>query len=242
MFGILTISMKIIIEVGYTNIKILIDEKISLYKASILNIERLMEKYAVNDNKVYICNNNIELEPTVQECKLKYIDNVIVVDKYFIFNQLQLGTKININEIGVDLLVLCLHLRLKRVKDGIIISVGSGIATIVWKDFDLYSVSINLGIDAMQKTINKKLRLTSTTDFSEARGLTTKKALELGNFIYLDGIIKSTRALFNLNETSCILTGNAITGNVWGPLKLHNENIEYENNLVLKTLAGLFIN
>lgn len=232
--------MKIIIEVGYTNIKILIDEKISLYKASILNLERLMEKYANNDNKVYICNNNIELEPTVQECKLKYIDNVIIVDKYFIFNQLQLGTKININEIGVDLLVLCLHLRLKRVKDGIIISVGSGIATIVWKDFDLYSVSINLGIDAMQKTINKKLRLASTTDFSEARGLTTKKALELGNFIYLDGILKSTRALFNLNDTLCILTGNEITGNIWGPLKLHNENIEYENNLVLKTLAGLF--
>ena len=232
--------MNVIIEIGYTNIKVLINGKISLYKATSINIGRLIEKYKSEASQIYICSNNEKLNPEINQHKLNNIDKITIVDKYLILNKLNSKMNINVNEVGIDLLVLCLYLRLKRFKDCLLISVGSAIVSLVWKDFDIHSVGINLGIESVQKSINAKLGLKSSTEFRHIRGVTTETALELGNFLYLDGIIKSNRNLFELDKKPCILTGNGVNGKNFGPLKDTNENIEYQDNIILNTLDILF--
>ena len=232
--------MNVIIEIGYTNIKVLYNGKISLFKATSINLGRLVEKYKDLVEQIYICSNNEKLNPEIKEHKLNNMSKITIVDKYLILNKLNSKMNINANEVGIDLLVLCLYIRLMRFKDCLLISVGSAVVSMAWKDFDIYSVGINLGIENTQKTIENKLGLEKSMEFRNTRGITTKSALELGNFLFLDGIIKSNRHAFDLEKAPCILTGNGVNGKNFGPLKDANQNIEYKDNIILNTLDILF--
>lgn len=232
--------MKIMMEIGYTNIKLLINSKVHLYKASILNLNRLVDKYVSRGCLIYICNNNTNLDDELKKLKIKYIENITIVDRYYILNLLQLKDNLDTKQIGLDLLMLCLYLRQSRIKDCILISAGSAIVCLIWKNFELTSATINLGIELSQKAMYRNLKLEPTVDYRHTPSFNTKTALELGNYVIFDGLIKSIRAMFELEDKPCILTGNSITGKLYSPLKDHNENIKYEDNLILKTLASLF--
>ncbi|GAA5414717.1 hypothetical protein UREOM_4280 [Ureaplasma sp. OM1] len=237
----INVIMKFYVDIGYTNIKIMSSEHdLQIYSVSKDNLQQII-KLAQNNNFIYIMNNNVVLQEILEQLAEQY-KQIHLITTTEILSKLNLSDEFNKAEIGLDLLILMLYLKINNFENALLISCGSANVCLIWKQHNLYSVSINLGMELSQQSIAEKLYLPNVCEVNLQRGVNTLSALSLGNYLMLDGLIKSNRQIFNLEQDYCVLTGNTFNHETVQLLSEKNENVQYQTNLVLQTLKQVYGN
>lgn len=223
--------MKIYLDIGNSNIKLFVNNKLFLYKVTINIFIELIEKYKSYDWIIIITNRH----------KRKFLDllnrnhinfkNIVSLD----LNNVLINKDININEIGVDILLASKYL---NNKNGVIIINGTALISIYVNNSRIESVSIQAGITKQNNFLNSLLFLKNNYKFSSKFGTNTKKAIELGNFLNVSGIINYYCEKYNIQYF--VLTGNGFSQSDVDNFLSKKYNIEYVENLVLKMLIKSF--
>lgn len=223
--------MKIYLDIGNSNIKLFVNNKLFLYKVTINRFIELIEKYKSYDWIIIITNRH----------KRKFLDllnrnhinfkNIVSLD----LNNVLINKDININEIGVDILLASKYL---NNKNGVIIINGTALISIYVNNSRIESVSIQAGITKQNNFLNSLLFLKNNYKFSSKFGTNTKKAIELGNFFNVSGIINYYCEKYNIQYF--VLTGNGFSQSDVNNFLSKKYNIEYVENLVLKMLIKSF--
>lgn len=223
--------MKIYLDIGNSNIKLFVNNKLFLYKVTINKFTELIEKYKSYDWIIIITNRH----------KRKFLDllnrnhinfkNIVSLD----LNNVLINKDININEIGVDILLASKYL---NNKNGVIIINGTALISIYVNNSRIESVSIQAGITKQNNFLNSLLFLKNNYKFSSKFGTNTKKAIELGNFFNVSGIINYYCEKYNIQNF--VLTGNGFSQSDVNNFLSKKYNIEYVENLVLKMLIKSF--
>lgn len=223
--------MKIYLDIGNSNIKLFVNNKLFLYKVTINKFTELIEKYKSYDWIIIITNRH----------KRKFLDllnrnhinfkNIVSLD----LNNVLINKDISINEIGVDILLASKYL---NNKNGVIIINGTALISIYVNNSRIESVSIQAGITKQNNFLNSLLFLKNNYKFSSNFGTNTKKAIELGNFFNVSGIINYYCEKYNIQYF--VLTGNGFSQSDVNNFLSKKYNIEYVENLVLKMLIKSF--
>lgn len=223
--------MKIYLDIGNSNIKLFVNNELFLYKVTINKFTELIEKYKSYDWIIIITNRH----------KRKFLDllnrnhinfkNIVSLD----LNNVLINKDININEIGVDILLASKYL---NNKNGVIIINGTALISIYVNNSRIESVSIQAGITKQNNFLNSLLFLKNNYKFSSKFGTNTKKAIELGNFFNVSGIINYYCEKYNIQNF--VLTGNGFSQSDVNNFLSKKYNIEYVENLVLKMLIKSF--
>ena len=223
--------MKIYLDIGNSNIKLFVNNKLFLYKVTINRFIELIEKYKSYDWIIIITNKH----------KKKFLDllnrnhinfkNIVSLD----LNNVLINKDININEIGVDILLASKYL---NNKNGVIIINGTALISIYINNSRIESVSIQAGIAKQNNFLNSLLFLKNNYKFSSKLATNTKQAIELGNFFNVSGIINYYCEKYNIQYF--VLTGNGFSQSDVDNFLSKKYNIEYVENLVLKMLIKSF--
>ncbi len=223
--------MKIYLDIGNSNIKLFVNNKLFLYKVTINRFIELIEKYKSYDWIIIITNKH----------KKKFLDllnrnhinfkNIVSLD----LNNVLINKDININEIGVDILLASKYL---NNKNGVIIINGTALISIYINNSRIESVSIQAGIAKQNNFLNSLLFLKNNYKFSSKLATNTKQAIELGNFFNVSGIINYYCEKYNIQYF--VLTGNGFSQSDVDNFLSKKYNIEYVDNLVLKMLIKSF--
>ena len=223
--------MKIYLDIGNSNIKLFVNNKLFLYKVTINRFIKLIEKYKSYDWIIIITNRH----------KGKFLDllnrnhinfkNIVSLD----LNNVLINKDININEIGVDILLASKYL---NNKNGVIIINGTALISIYINNSRIESVSIQAGIAKQNNFLNSLLFLKNNYKFSSKLATNTKQAIELGNFFNVSGIINYYCEKYNIQYF--VLTGNGFSQSDVDNFLSKKYNIEYVDNLVLKMLIKSF--
>ncbi len=223
--------MKIYLDIGNSNIKLFVNNKLFLYKVTINRFIELIEKYKYYDWIIIITNKH----------KKKFLDllnrnhinfkNIVSLD----LNNVLINKDININEIGVDILLASKYL---NNKNGVIIINGTALISIYINNSRIESVSIQAGIAKQNNFLNSLLFLKNNYKFSSKLATNTKQAIELGNFFNVSGIINYYSEKYDIQYF--VLTGNGFSQSDVDNFLSKKYNIEYVENLVLKMLIKSF--
>ena len=223
--------MKIYLDIGNSNIKLFVNNKLFLYKVTINRFIELIEKYKSYDWIIIITNRH----------KGKFLDllnrnhinfkNIVSLD----LNNVLINKDININEIGVDILLASKYL---NNKNGVIIINGTALISIYINNSRIESVSIQAGIAKQNNFLNSLLFLKNNYKFSSKLATNTKQAIELGNFFNVSGIINYYWEKYNIQYF--VLTGNGFSQSDVDNFLSKKYNIEYVENLVLTMLIKSF--
>lgn len=228
--------MKVFLEIGYTNFKVITDnnEEIILSSSSTYNLERFLNYFDFVNDRLYILNNNINLVGLLNS--FKHLNNYFLFDCKVNHLNLKISPNINYDELGDDLRFLIYYLSQIKNKDAVLMSNGSCLVTMVKQDHLVNSISINLGLSTSLEVINSKFGLTTNRVFFNQYGTNTNDALALGEYLMFKGILMSTLENFHIKDSLVILCGNGFNeewiNNFKGTTKL---KINYCPNLVLKT-------
>lgn len=223
--------MKIYVDVGNTNIKILDNNELYILNVNIINIEYLITKYKTYEWIIIFTNKN----------KQEFID--VLTDSNINFKNIvnndlidvKLNKNINRDEIGIDILLSSKYL---NDNNGVIIINGTVLLSVLIINSCIESVSLQMGTHEQNKFINNILNLNDNYEFTPNLGTNTHLSMNLGNFLNVNGIINYYYS--NYNVQNFVLTGNGFKNMEIKNFVNSNYKIEFIDNLVLKMLKKSF--
>ena len=223
--------MKIYVDVGNTNIKILDNNELYILNVNIINIEYLITKYKTYEWIIIFTNKN----------KQEFID--VLTDSNINFKNIvnndlidvKLNKNINRDEIGIDILLASKYL---NDNNGVIIINGTVLLSVLIINSCIESISLQMGTHEQNKFINNILNLNDNYEFTPNLGTNTHLSMNLGNFLNVNGIINYYYS--NYNVQNFVLTGNGFKNMEIKNFVNSNYKIEFIDNLVLKMLEKSF--
>lgn len=223
--------MKIYVDIGNSNIKYKYKDKLEIKTISNINFINLVNKYYNYDWIIIITNRN--KDKFINILKEKKINFKLVSCDDVLFKNI-VDSKINISEVGIDILLASIYLYNNT---GVIIINGTALISVFIKDSIIKSISIGLGLSQQNKQLNYILKLKNQYNIANINGDNTFNSICLSNFFNIFGIINYYQTFFGINRF--ILSGNGFKDL---DLKDLNKiaNIEYVDNLVLRMLEKSF--
>lgn len=223
--------MKIYVDIGNSNIKYKYKDKLEIKTISNINFINLVNKYYDYDWIIIITNRN--KDKFINILKEKKINFKLVSCDDVLFKNI-VDSKINISEVGIDILLASMYLYNNT---GVVIINGTALISVFIKDSIIKSISIGLGLSQQNKQLNYILKLKNQYNIANINGDNTFNSICLSNFFNIFGIINYYQTFFGINRF--ILSGNGFKDLY---LKDLNKiaNIEYVDNLVLRMLEKSF--
>lgn len=223
--------MKIYVDIGNSNIKYKYKDKLEIKTISNINFINLVNKYYDYDWIIIITNRN--KDKFINILKEKKINFKLVSCDDVLFKNI-VDSKINISEVGIDILLASMYLYNNT---GVVIINGTALISVFIKDSIIKSISIGLGLSQQNKQLNYILKLKNQYNIANINGDNTFNSICLSNFFNIFGIINYYQTFFGINRF--ILSGNGFKDL---DLKDLNKiaNIEYVDNLVLRMLEKSF--
>lgn len=232
-FVINIINMKIYIDIGNTNIKYLFKNKpnnIKIIKSDFDIFKNFLNSYKDFEFVIIITHKdkNVFID-ILNESKV----NFKIITNLDLENNLD--SKIDINEIGIDILLASKYF---KNSDGLIILNGTALVSIYIENGIIKLVSIGVGTTFQNNLINKILNINYKYNFEITDGTNTFNSICLNNYLNIFGII--SYFLENNKNLKIVLSGNNfLNQNLNDILKL-SRNINVIENLVLKMLEKSF--
>lgn len=228
--------MKIFAEIGYSNLKVIIDSNkdAMLFPITLPKLKEFMSNFNFDEDQLFILNNNKNFQDYL--ISFKQDKNYFLFDKKVNSLDINVSPDININELGNDLYFLVYYLSQLERQNAILISHGSCLVTIVKKSGVVVSASINLGLSTSLEVMQEKYHLTTDGNFFNGNGTNTDKAISLGEFLIFKGLIDATTKHFNVSNNQLILCGNGLSP-IWLEQFKTATNYDFINQpfLVLET-------
>lgn len=223
--------MKIYVDIGNSNIKYKYKNILEIKAISNINFINLVNKYYNYDWIIIITNRN--KDKFINILKEKKINFKLVSCDDVLFKNI-VDSKINISEVGIDILLASMYLYNNT---GVVIINGTALISVFIKDSIIKSISIGLGLSQQNKQLNYILKLKNQYNIANINGDNTFNSICLSNFFNIFGIINYYQTFFGINRF--ILSGNGFKDL---DLKDLNKiaNIEYVDNLVLRMLEKSF--
>ncbi|MGL4647517.1 MAG: type III pantothenate kinase [Mycoplasmoidaceae bacterium] len=146
--------------------------------------------------------------PSINEQIIKLLpqDKKLILLKGDDFNFLEFARKVNLNEIGVDILGFALYLIMQK-ESSIGISFGTAIFAILIKNKKIMGVSISPSINRSFNEMHKKIEMIDPFSVNQSHpdfGLDSQTALEAGYYHLTNGLVNSileyANKKYNIND------------------------------------------
>lgn len=219
------------IDIGYTNIKILKNNKIIIepVKKTISLIKKLKKQFYC-----YIACNNLKYSKILSKFK-----NIYLISNSDFLNDIEISNEFKLNDLGIDLISYCYWVKKHNMKDAIILSSGTCLTLSIFKNNCLESVEILSGFDMEIKSIKKILK-DIKIDFSEKfNHFNTEKAINSGYQNKIKGLIEINKQTFNIDK-NIYLTGNYFKNFVINKADNIFQDTQIVDNLCLEAIKIKF--
>ncbi len=223
-------DLRIYLDIGNSNIKLLSKNTIKIYKSTFSNFNKLIKKY--NYCKWIIIITNINKDKFIDILNKNNIDYKNI--SYKNLKNINLNEKIKIEEVGIDILLASQYLKNDT---GVIIMNGTYLVSILVIKSKITSVSIQLGVGVQSRICCKSLNVNCELNYWKYIADNTLKSISLANYISIYGIINFYKQEYKISKF--ILTGNGFSNFDLNYLISNKYKIQIIDNLVLKMLQKL---
>lgn len=233
---------KVYLEIGYSNIKSITNtsKNIDICIANKTNLKKILDYYLKQKNDIFVLSNNEQLNKLFLQFK-KY-KNIFLFNIKNYQSQFLIPKKFNLNELGNDLIFLIHYLQSLPHENIILVSNGSCIVTIIKKDGNIDSISINSGIFANKKILENYYNLKSNFIFYDKSASNTNDSICLGYYLMINGIINESSKFINSVDLNYVFCGNGFDTKYKNYLLSKYNPINIDNNLVLKLFEQWCLN
>lgn len=226
--------MKFFIDIGNTNFKIC-DENDLVKIFSVNEFDNFLKSFNFKEHQLYVLNNNLKCDEILKEF---LNDHLFIFDIKKYQEQFVVSKKFHQNEIGNDLWFLIYYLNKISCDDVIMISSGSCLVSIVKKQNQICSISINLGISNTNLTLRDKFNLQTSQRINDESGTATDLCISLGNYCLINGVIQTNTEIFSLHNPQIVVCGNDWDDNCTKKIIEKYPTTILKNNLVLSTFKN----
>lgn len=223
----------IYIDIGNSNIKFLLNDV--LYTYNVVKTKLLILDFLKKHFFLVIVSTNQKFSKWILKLFKKYKNNIYIFNKNDILKYLNIDSKININQIGNDILLSTWYFKTVNIKNVINISIGSYTYSLNIKDGKLIHIDLFLGYKHIYDFfINDKIPL----DDEKKYQINTKFCINSLFEKFICFLFKFNKNIYNIENASFNLD-QFIYSNNFNLYK--KESISLYNNLCLKGLKYFWL-
>lgn len=227
---------KIFIDIGNTNFKILKNKKFFVQKVNKINI--FLSKLSKNNSYFFSCN-NVEIYKLIKKLSIKN-KNIILIKNDFFNDLIHFKNDININDVGIDILLqIYWFIYILNKENGIILSLGTYLTCVSIYKKKVISINISSGlskeINELEKIIKTKIKKKKYSNL----GFDNYSAIFSSFLLKIFGLINYNKTLVESNNV--IFTGLGFDEDILMFIK-NNFSIEFDyvQNITLESLKKIY--